>query len=107
MSVVFPAPFSPTNPKTVPAGTSRLRLSNASFDPNRRVTSRIWTAEAVSCWHSADCSTAMRLAATMVSFLRACGNHGAIALVQQIDQILGGDIQLICLSKQRIDALNQ
>src|SRR5215472_7320107 len=35
--VVFPAPFRPRNPATVPAPTSKLRSSTASTGPNRLV----------------------------------------------------------------------
>jgi hypothetical protein len=37
MSVVFPAPFSPTRPYTAPRGTERPTEASAVLAPNRRV----------------------------------------------------------------------
>ena len=35
MSVVLPAPFGPSRPKTIPSGTSRSTPASAVVDPNR------------------------------------------------------------------------
>src|SRR3954471_17279275 len=43
--VVLPAPSGPTIPKSVPAGTSKLRLSTAVTAPKRRVRPRTSMAE--------------------------------------------------------------
>lgn len=40
MNVVFPAPLSPSNPKTQPRGTETLTLSSANLGPYRR--ERFW-----------------------------------------------------------------
>ena len=48
MSVVLPAPFSPTRPTTVPVGTRKLTSSSANFSPNRRETFLISTIAGVS-----------------------------------------------------------
>src|SRR6266516_4282042 len=37
-SVVFPAPFGPRRPKTIPSGTSRSTPARAVVDPNRLTT---------------------------------------------------------------------
>src|SRR2546430_17482211 len=106
ISVVFPAPFSPTNPSTVPAGTSRLRWSSANFDPKRRVRSWICTAMD-ELMRAGACAIAKSLVATMVSFLRAESGHCALALVKELDQGIRRDIQLLCFGQQRVDALGQ
>ncbi len=43
MSVVLPAPFSPTRPTTEPAGTRNVTSSSASLSPKRRETLLIST----------------------------------------------------------------
>ncbi len=44
MSVVLPAPFGPSRPKTIPSGTSRSTPASAVVDPNRLTTPPTWTA---------------------------------------------------------------
>src|SRR5204863_6956164 len=46
-SVVLPAPFGPSRPKTMPSGTSRSTPARAVVDPNRLTTPSTRTAEGV------------------------------------------------------------
>ncbi len=45
MSVVLPAPFGPSRPKTIPSGTSRSTPASAVVDPNRLTTPPTRTAD--------------------------------------------------------------
>ncbi|MGW5668513.1 hypothetical protein [Micromonospora sp. NPDC003776] len=44
ISVVLPAPFGPSSPKTTPCGTTRSTRSTTTAAPNRRVSPRTTTA---------------------------------------------------------------
>src|SRR6185437_2750539 len=109
MSVVLPAPFSPTNPKTVPVGSVRLTSSSAIFWPNRRVTLRISTAECATSARGGGeaCGWIIGWSADIRSLLVRLRTHGAVMLPKQFDQFVDGNIHLSGLGKERIDPFAQ
>src|SRR5262249_54674172 len=91
MRVVLPAPLAPTRPRTAPRGTARLTRSRATLAPKRRVRLR----------------TAMtgRSGPGMGSGLLGAGGQGQVALAEQLDDLVGVDVQLPGLGQQGVDAL--
>src|SRR5882724_12358806 len=97
MSVVLPAPLTPTSPKTTPRGIARFTSDSAFAAPNRRDRLRIsMTDRAVACSALMDES----LGFTFVA-------HDLVAFVDEPLQLLDLDAHVVCVRQQRIDSLAQ
>src|SRR5581483_10645369 len=97
ISVVLPAPLTPTRPKTTPRGTVRLTSSRATLAPKRRVNPRI----------SITLSARLEPLAYMDSFLLGMGMQALVALTKERDDLFDVDVHLVRLGQQGIDALGQ
>src|SRR5262245_56526223 len=97
MSVVLPAPFSPTRPNTDPAGTVRSMPSSATLSPNRRDSPSISTTVG---------NNSTRLA-IMVSSLPMLRLQDLVTLEDQLHDLLDPDVHLAGLGDQRVDPLRQ
>src|SRR5581483_2696939 len=95
MSVVLPAPLTPTSPKTTPRGMASRTLSSATFGPNRRVSPAI----------SITFAPNSEYAATIGS--RLLGLQDFVTLPQQFDHVVGADAQLPGLGQEGVDPLGE
>src|SRR5690349_21323620 len=102
ISVVFPAPFSPTSPMTVPWRSSSDTSSSASLSRKRRVKCETFTSGgAASSPFRASSSANVRAIATMVSVLPQL--HHILAFVDQLDQLIQRNVHLFGLGQECVD----
>src|SRR5262249_26482942 len=95
MSVVLPAPLTPTSPKTTPRGMVSRTLSSATFGPNRRVSPAT----------PSPLGPNSEYAATIGS--RLLGLQEFVALPHEFDHVFGSDAQLPGLGEQGVDAFGE
>src|SRR5260370_40249970 len=97
MSVVLPAPLTPTRPKTMPRGSVRLTPTSAVVAPKRRVSALTSTTGS----RSGD-----RLA-IMGSFLLGLSLHGLVTLADEANEFVQVDAQLAGLGQQGVGTFGQ
>src|SRR4051812_16180887 len=103
MSVVLPAPFLPSRPRTDPTGTATSTALRTSFEPYRLVRPAAWTAGAGAPWSGTSCASAaggrsVVLAIVLLQQGFQFGDH----LIRRERQVAGGVGHLAEQRQQRL-----
>src|SRR5690349_8890101 len=96
MSVVLPAPFTPTSPNTAPRGIESVTPPSASAEPKRRERLRISTTGRVAALGSAFMGR---------SLLLVFAAHDFVPFVEELLQLFDVHAHVARVCQQRIDSL--